>query len=196
MKTVYFVVSLPRTGTKSLCRMAHECGITFIHAPINTFQRELENGKNFFADTPCFVPSFIEKVLEIENINPKFIYIDRDFTEVFESWKKVNLHLNYTRMYNQYTNEETRSSMPKSTLTDILSLHECFNESYMDNSNYLTLFESHKQKVLSIIRENNKELLIYNFQDGWEPFCNFLGCDKPSVEIPHLNIETMFEKIL
>jgi hypothetical protein len=38
--------------------------------------------------------------------------------------------------------------------------------------------------------------LIYNFQDGWEPFCNFLGCDKPSVEIPHLNIETMFEKIL
>jgi hypothetical protein len=99
-------------------------------------------------------------------------------------------------MYNQYTNEETRSSMPKNTLTDILSLHECFNESYMDNSNYLTLFESHKQKVLSIIRENNKELLIYNFQDGWEPFCNFLGCDKPSVEIPHLNIETMFEKIL
>jgi hypothetical protein len=196
MKTVYFVISLPRTGTKSLCRMAHECGITFRHAPINTFQRELENGKNFFADTPCFVPSFIEKVLEIENINPKFIYIDRDFTEVFESWKKVNLHLNYTRMYNQYTNEETRSSMPKSTLTDILSLHECFNESYMDNSNYLTLFESHKQKVLSIIRENNKELLIYNFQDGWEPFCNFLGCDKPSVEIPHLNIETMFEKIL
>jgi hypothetical protein len=66
----------------------------------------------------------------------------------------------------------------------------------MDESNYLTLFESHKQKILSIIRENNKELLIYNFQDGWETFCDFLGSEKPSVEIPHLNIKTMFEKIL
>ena len=196
MRTVYFVISLPRTGTKSLCKMAHECGQTFRHAPVNAFEIELNNGKNFFADTPCFRPSFIEKVLQIENINPKFIYIDRDIVEVFESWKKVNLHLNYTRMYNQYLNEETRSNMHPNTLTDILSLHESFSQTYMDESNYLTLFESHEQKILSIIMENNKELLIYNFQDGWETFCDFLGSEKPSVKIPHLNIKTMFEKII
>jgi len=196
MKTVYFVISLPRTGTKSLCKMAHECGKTFRHAPVNTFDRELNNDIVFFADTPCFVPSFIEKVLKIEDINPKFIYIDKNFSEIFESWKKVNLYLNYTRMFNQFFDKENRSIMHPNSVTDFLSLHESLNETFMDENNFDSLFELHKEKVISIVKENNKELLIYNFQDGWDPFCNFLECDVPYSKIPHLNIETMFEKIL
>jgi len=196
MKDVYFVISLPRTGTKSLCKMANTCGYEFKHAPINLFKKELDSGKNFFADTPCFVPSFIEKIFNIENINPKFIYIEKDYNNLFSSWEKVNLYLNYTRMFKQYQNEETRQSMNPNAVTDFLSLHESFSETYLDKINYAYLFELHKQKIVSIINKNNKELLMYKFEDGWEPFCNFLGCEIPSTELPHLNIDTMFEKII
>ncbi len=196
MNTVYFVVSPPRTGTKSLCRMAHECGYKFKHAPVTTVENRLNDGHNFFADTPCFVPSFIEKICDRGDINPKFIYIDKDFGETFDSWKKVNLYLNYTRMYNQYMNEELRANMSLTTRTDFLSLHETFSEDFMDENNYEKLFEIHKQKVLSIITEKNKEVLIYKFTDGWEPFCKFLDCEVPKSEVPHLNINTMFEKIV
>jgi hypothetical protein len=196
MREVYFVVSLPRTGTKSLCRMAHQCGFNFKHAPINTFNRELKEGKNFFADTPCFVPSFVKRILELPDIDPKFIYIEKEYDKIFESWKKVNLHLNYTRMYNQYSNEKTRSQMHVNMMTDFMSLHESFSEQYMNEENYNELFELHKQKVSSIIKENNKELLMYKFEDGWKPFCDFTKTDIPTSEIPHINIDTMFEKII
>lgn len=196
MRDIYFVVSLPRTGTKSLCKMAHACGYEFRHAPINLFKKELDSGKNFFSDTPCFVPSFIENIFDIEGINPKFIYIEKDYDKLFNSWEKVNLYLNYTRMFKQYENQETRQLMNPNAVTDFLSLHESFSETYLDKINYAYLFELHKQKVVSIINKKNKDLLMYKFEDGWEPFCNFLGCETPSTELPHLNIDTMFEKII
>jgi len=196
MKTVYFVISLPRTGTKSICRMAHECGFKIKHAPVNTFESRFNEGHNFFADTPCFVPSFVENICQRDDINPRFIFIEKNHEMTFQSWRKVNLHLNYSRMYNQYMNEETRSQMKKSTMTDFMSLHESFSQTFMDESNYSELFESHKQKVLSIVKKYNKDLLEYSFTDQWEPFCNFVGCDIPEIEIPHLNIDTMFQPIL
>jgi hypothetical protein len=93
-------------------------------------------------------------------------------------------------------NEELRANISLTTRTDFLSLHETFSEDFMDENNYENLFEIHKQKVLSIITEKNKEVLIYKFTDGWEPFCKFLDCEVPNSEVPHLNINTMFEKII
>jgi hypothetical protein len=196
MNIVYFVVSPPRTGTKSLCRMAHECGYKFKHAPITTVENRLNDGHNFFADTPCFVPSFVKKMCDRKDINVKFIYIEKDYDEIFNSWKKVNLYSNYTRMYDQYMDENSRKNMNVVTLTDFLSLHETFSEVYMDENNYKKLFDDHKEKVLSIIKQKNKEVLMYKFTDGWESFCKFLDCEVPNSEVPHLNINTMFEKII
>jgi len=53
---------------------------------------------NFFSDTPIFCPKEIDKICEFDSINPKFIYIDRDFSEIFDSWKRVNLFDNYRKM--------------------------------------------------------------------------------------------------
>ena len=196
METVYFVISLPRTGTKSICRMAHECGFKIKHAPVNTFESRLKEGHNFFADTPCFVPSFIESICQRNDINPRFIFVEKNHEKTFQSWKKVNLHLNYSRMYNQYIDKETRSQMKQITITDFMSLHESFSQTFMDESNYSELFESHKQKVLSIVEKYNKDLLRYSFTDQWDSFCNYMGCEAPESEIPHLNTDTMFEKII
>lgn len=196
MKIVYFVISPPRTGTKSVCRMAHQCGFKIKHAPVNTVKNRLNDGHNFFADTPCFVPSFIESICENEDFEPRFIYIEKDFDKIFDSWKKVNLYLNYTRMYNQFMDESSREKMSVTSKTDFLSLHEIFSESFLDENNYEKLFKDHREKVLSIVKNKNKKVLIYKFEDGWEPFCKFLECDIPETEIPHININTMFEQII
>lgn len=196
MKEVYFVISLPRTGTKSLCRMAHDCGLKFKHAAVTTFEKRLRDGHNFFADTPCYVPSFVESICNREDIDPKFIFIDKDYSKIFESWKKVNLYLNYRRMYDQWMNEDLRSKMSLSNQKDFLSLHESFSETLMDESNFEKLFDLHKDKVLSIVKHYKKKLLIYNFNEGWDPFCEFLNCEVPESDLPHLNTDTMFEQII
>jgi hypothetical protein len=196
METKYFVISLPRTGTKSLCRMAHECGLKFKHAAVTTFEKSLRDGHNFFADTPCYVPSFVESICNREDIKPKFIFINKEYSSVFESWKKVNLYLNYTRMYNQWMDEDLKSKMTINSKTDFLSLHESFSETFMDESNFEKLFELHKEKVLSIVKQHKKDLLIYNFTEGWKPFCEFINCEIPDSNLPHLNTNTMFEPII
>ena len=32
-----------------------------------------------------------------------------------------------------------------------------------------------------------ERLLVFGVQDGWEPLCDFLGCDVPDEPLPHLN---------
>ena len=54
-------------------------------------------------------------------------------------------------------------------------------------------FQAHKQKIEEIIPEGR--LLVYNFTQGWEPLCNFVGKESPDGDIPHLNKDTMFDPI-
>ena len=46
---LYFVVSLPRTGTASVRRMADICGFKTTHAPVWELPRFIRSGWNFFA---------------------------------------------------------------------------------------------------------------------------------------------------
>jgi len=47
--------------------------------------------------------------------------------------------------------------------------------------------------VIEAVKRNNKELLMYRFEEGWEPFCKFLDCVVPKEEIPFLNKNKMFD---
>lgn len=190
----FFVVSLPRTGTKSLCKMAKTCGLTVKHVPGLRYEGSLM-GHQFFADTPCFVPSFVEKVCEDNRYDANFIYIQKDHKEIFESWKKVNLYFNYVWLKERYSNEETKSGMSQSMVFDIESYNESFGNIFLNEDNYSQIFENHKNQITEIIKKYNKNLLVYSFSDGWEPFCNFIETTIPESEIPYLNKDTMFEKI-
>ena len=93
-QTKYFVVSLPRTGTKSICKMAATTGMKISHAPSVALQRALHSTNiRFFADTPVYAPSHISHVMV--NENHKFIYIDRDAEEWKSSFERVKLNINY-----------------------------------------------------------------------------------------------------
>jgi len=192
----YFVVSIPRTGTKSLCRMAHECGLKFKHVPGFSFEDRFKDGMEFFSDTPCYVPSFIEKICERNDFNAKFIYIDRNYDDIFNSWVKSDLYKNYIWLKNLYNNEEKRKDMRYGMQYDYLCYNESFSNQELTKENYKEVFEEHKNKVFSTLQKHNKELLIYNFTDGWKPFCDFLGCEIPNVEIPKINSGQLFEKII
>jgi Sulfotransferase domain len=182
----YFVVSLPRSGTSSITKMAEICGLRVKHCPHNYFEHYFnKNQFDFYSDTPIFVPSEIENICKKEDIEVKFIFIDRPFSEIFDSWGRVNLYDNYKKMFKDWT--EDKESMSIGRLYDFESYNKSFQNIFCDENNYNEVFQRHKESVISIIKEYGKELLIYNFEYGWKPFCDFLEVEIPSEEIPILN---------
>jgi len=183
MNVKYFVVSLPRTGTTSLSKMARICGLNAKHVPHKYWKNYIDNNVfNFFSDTPIYDPTIVEQICSMDVVNSRFIYVNKDFTEVFNSWKRMGLLRNYE---NFYGNEQN---------FDFISYDNAFDNNRMSEINYHEIFNNHKNKVLNIIEKHNKNILIYNFEDGWKPFCDFLGCDIPNEKIPKLNTNSFFEK--
>ena len=170
MKTIYFVTSLPRTGTTSLCSMADLCGLKSIHVLKNqSLTQALDNGYNFFADTPFYNPEFLIGILESglkDKYNIKFIYSRREIIshqnsldKLFNKWKPSE------KIYNQIS------------LLDHLC-YERLNIEYIKNHyNYIKKISSY-YKI---------DILDYNFNKDWKPFCDFIEKPIPNKKIPHKN---------
>ena len=194
MRTVYFVISLPRSGTSSISRMANIVGFKAQHPPHQSF---VHNWKgqwewNFFSDTPTFCPKNVEMVCQSTEIEPKFIFIERDFDDIFNSWVNVNLFKNYNKLIEASNGD---SEYHPSMEFDFDSYTDAFGGEILTEENYRTIFQNHKTKVLKIVEEYNKPILIYDFKDGWGPFCEFTNTEIPDEEIPHLNNKKIYEKI-
>jgi hypothetical protein len=184
-QTRYFVVSLPRTGTKSLCKMVETVGMKIRHAPsVHLHQLLNASDVQFFADTPLYAPSHIPHLLV--NVNHKFIYIDRDPDEWKNSFERVGLYDNYNSLL-ETPNRNVYQELDKNCLAEVFS-----NEPY-DTTTAIQAFHTHRQTVFDNIPADR--LLIYRFVDGWEPLCSFLETDVPSEDIPHINKNTMFDAI-
>lgn len=184
--TKYFVVSLPRTGTKSLCKMAEGVGLKFVHTPSVAINKLLmDDGIRFFADTPIFAPSYIRQL--VENPSHKFIYIQRRINDWIKSFESVGLNINYTRLINV-----TFKTNPY-TIMDRECLSEVFNGREYTSLNASLAHVLHRQAVYDIIPKDR--LLIYKFGMGWKPFCEFLEEPVPDIPLPHINKGTMFEKL-
>ena len=172
--TVYIVASLPRSGTTSLCKMASIANLKPMHVlKEHTLSSAIELGYNFFADTPFYSPFFLIGILQFYK-NIKLIYLDRQIDEIKKSFEKTKLNL----YFKKYPNFLADINFPY--LHDAL----CYNQLH----NYPTFVENHKKYITDIANTYNIEMLMYRFEDGWQPFCNFLGIEKtPSCPIPHLN---------
>lgn len=194
MRTIYFVISLPRTGTSSISRMAKMVGFTPQHPPHQSFIHNWKGewGWNFFSDTPTFCPKNVEMVCQSDEIEPKFIFIERDFDEVFKSWVDVKLFYNYNITI--LASKGDGVYLPAMEF-DLDSYTDAFDGEILTEDNYKILFENHKSKVLSIVEKYQKPILIYNFNQGWKPFCEFTNTEIPEEEIPHLNNKKIYEKI-
>ena len=190
MVTKYFIVSLPRTGTTTIARMGKIVGLRTIHCPGMNFDK-LYDRYDLFSDTPIYRPSVIDTICNNEIYIPKFIYIKRDFNDLFKSWVNVNLYSSYINLIKLYNNNS--DDMSPSMLFDYESYNETFSNETINKDNYNRIFTAHKNAVIKKINEYNKDLLIYDFNDGWDPFCDFVGVDIPNTDIPVLNKDKMFD---
>ena len=170
--TVYFVVSMPRTGTTSVCRMAEICGLKAEHVlrwPLTS--RIHTEGFKFFADTPFYMPEFLIGVLQYLD-DVKFIYLDRDAREWKASFDALN-----KRMRELW-------SRGGRTPTQREDLHDRVAYTYFNKERTQA---EHKKIIQDIARVYDIPMLSYNFVQGWQPFCKFIGVAVPTCDIPHLN---------
>lgn len=182
-----YVVSLPRTGTKSLCRMLKILGYNVKHLPSVGYERYLTKGYNAFADTPVFTYSFIKT----HSFDPKnkFIYIERDVRDWINSIESVKID----QGYNFLMNIRDSKHLNQVRLCDILAYGEVFGyEKNYDKIRFVNKFLEHKNYVLSIL-ENN--VLTYNFSDGWDSICKYLNKPIPNETVPHLNKDIISDNI-
>ena len=191
MVTKYFVISLPRSGTSTISKMAEIVGYQWSHPPHIYYDQFIDGGyKYFFSDTPIFNPKVVEEICQLKKIEPKFIFIERDFKDIYESWVKCGLYRNYTNMFNKNVKHLT-----KAQIFDINTYKETFDNIFLDENNYEEVFYKHKNTVIDLVKKYNKELLMYEFKDGWKTFCDFLNVEIPNKDIPWLNKNKMFDKI-
>lgn len=177
----YIVVSLPRTGTRSICQMAEIVGFMQKHVSIN-WQADLLRYE-FFSDTPYFAPSVVRELAASSGFDTRFIYLDRKFDDWYSSFKQVGLLANFSGFLS--AGEDSLSptqKFDKHYYSDALGPVPIDSPSVAENA-----YVQHRLTVHDILRSNHRPLLVYSFSDGWEPFCHFVGKPVPNHPLPHLN---------
>ena len=169
--TLYFVTSLPRTGTTSLCKMADICGLKSLHIlRHSSFYKALKN-HDFFADTPFYSPEFLIGILEYgiqEKYKIKFIHSIRD----------IDIHLHsLNKLYKTWKPPDVNHIAKKLDLFDNLNYSK-FSKKYI---------QQHHLYIKNISNMYSIEILDYVFSDGWDSFCRFIEKPVPSEKIPWLN---------
>lgn len=176
-----FIVSLPRTGTTSMCKMLNVLGYKSKHVPSCFYEKWTKEGFNAFGDTPCFAPTFV-KERSITNPKNKFIYIEKPLEEWCQSFESVKLHNSYNILLNIFKPEELNVVK----INEILAYGEVFGfKGVYDPIEFMDAAERHRKEIINILPYH--QLLIYDFKMGWEPLCEFLDVPIPTEEMPLLN---------
>lgn len=188
IQTKFVVVSLPRTGTLSMCQMLTSLGFVCEHPVGPSWEAFLgRNNRDVLADTPMFAPSVIRHILN-ESDGMKFIYINKNPQDWVISMTKVGLD----KAHNSYWNTPDKSTLEPHAAIDYNSLNEVLDGEFTGD-NARRKFGEHRLFVENTIPP--ERLLIYHFSKGWGPLCKFVGKPVPDIEVPHLNVDTMFDKL-
>jgi hypothetical protein len=142
--------------------MADTCGLKSCHVLEGSLSKAVEKGYNFFADSPFYVPNFLHGVLSCAIFDEiRFIYVNKSKHSWLESvsrlrndWAWNCANINYPCLQDQLCYEYV--------LTDLNKRQS-----------------KHRTQIERICKEHRIDLLTYNFYQGWEPFCNFIGSEIP-----------------
>lgn len=171
MNRKYFVVSPPRSGTQSLCKMAEILGLTSYHSPLTT---DIIKVGDFFADTPFFSINLIRELLETPC--HYFIYSNRTIREIANSWERVNLFKYYNKL-------QSSNNLPAEQKIDKKIYEELFgHERFINFDKSLYYFNNHKNTISQLIPK--ERILFYSFKLGWKPLCDFLNVPLPKDSLP------------
>ena len=164
----FLVVSPPRSGTSSACKMARICGLKSLHVLNRPFAQAVKYF-DFFADTPFYSVEFLIGLLNATSLPIKFIYLDRKPSLISKSMDNVGIA--------NYMKGEIANVSGFSFVNDFFSWNSLHNLG----------LENHKSAVKLIAETYSVPMLSYDFSMGWKPFCDFIEMEVPTVEIPHLN---------
>lgn len=185
-KNIISVISLPRTGTKSLSKCLYILGYNFKHCPSDCLSVHLTaNTYQVYADTPMYCPTIFSKL--VKEPSNKFIYIDRDPVSWITSFENTGLHNNYMNYMSKDYIKYATGRLDKACLIEI------FKGAPYSKDTFIDAYNEHKENVLKIIP--SYQLLMFKFEEGWENLCQFLGKSVPDQPIPHINKGTLYEKI-
>lgn len=182
MKTI--IVSLPRTGTKSLCQMGIICGLRAKHVSFK-FKEDLPL-YDLFGDTPFFCISALKQIVATDR-NVRLIYATRDWVGLYRSWRHSGLFDYYIRLCKSvaFTNAKADHRYDKKCY------FEAFDGEILSDTNYAKLFSRHEQRILDFALTSGLPLLRYNFKDGWSSFCHWIERPVPDCPVPVLNSGNM-----
>ena len=128
--------------------------------------------------------------------NPKKsfdVYIDKNPKAIYDSWKKVNLLHNFKNGHDWVS----RGNFVPAQFLDYACYLELFNTHEVTEDIFIKSVINHKQKIQNFAHNYKIPILYYNFDMGWEPFCQFTDTQVPTnTEIPRLNVNTMFDKYI
>lgn len=194
---------LGKTGTKSLAKALRTLGYTvfdweeqqldFLDHWVDVFNGSKPDVTLVYRDAdaavdfPC--PVFFEEILEAFP-EAKVILTVRDE----ESW--VQSLVNQVKM-----SEAAKPWLWFLSPTGrklYFVFHSCLYASLGDALHlkstyvYRKRFRIHNDRVRRVVPREN--LLEFNVQQGWEPLCQFLGCDTPNVVFPKENVKGALAK--
>jgi len=69
-----------------------------------------------------------------------------------------------------------------------------FGGKFEDKAHTRDVFAEHIERVKAHVPA--EQLLVYQVKEGWGPLCEFLGCEVPAEDFPHLNDTAAFQKRL
>ena len=171
-----------------MCQMLTSLGFVCEHPVGPSWEAFLgRNNRDVLADTPMFAPSIVQHVLDNSD-DVKFIYINKNPQDWAASMVKVGLH----NAHNSYYNSPDWDALAPHAKIDFSSMNEVLDGEFTDD-NARRKFAEHKVFIENTIPP--ERLLMYHFSKGWEPLCEFVGKPVPDIDVPHMNIDTMFDKL-
>ena len=171
-----FIISLPRTGTTSVCALFLSLGFKTAHT---AFTRYSFDQAQVIADTPVYCD-----YRQLDQLFPgsKFIYLDRSLNEWLPSISQL-----LVRMVPRLVRPDGFHPVMQRCFSEVFS--QLTIDSAKDFQHLSACYERHQQQVNQYFFTQKQRLLCVDIakEDALPRMLEFLNITKPVVSMPHLN---------
>lgn len=189
-----FDISSAKTGTTSLARALSMLGFKSCHGcpegyEEDTMSKLLQNDMRFKLledfDAVCGLLNFAYYQIERHYPEAKFIYLDRNEDE----WVNSTLRQLHANNHSETKEIKKMNIMQYCRIQNIGCMHT-------EDGEYLKeRFLRRKKEILDHFKFKNNFLMM-SVRCGWEPLCEFLEKQVPSLDFPKLNSSKERSKFL
>ena len=180
--TKIFIISLPRTGTTSLCVEMLELGYSVAHT---AYTEDCMITAEVIADTPVFCDyQMLDKIYP----NARFIYLQRSLDLWLPSIRQL-----LQRMFVKLTcfDGGFNSTLKRCYKSTFSTLYRSFSLANITQDDFLTeCYKQHQQGIENYFNGRSDDLLVIDISmpDSYQDLVNFLNLDKPIKQFIKLNI--------